>query len=299
MPSPRIRVGLSGWQYDAWRGDFYPERLAKRSWLEYAAAQFPTIELNGSFYALQRPSRYRRWAASVPDDFVFAVKGGRYLTHMLRLRGARTALANFFASGVLELGTHLGPLLWQLPDGFAPDPDLLDEFCAALPRSFGAARALAADHDDKVHLDEVATEDPRSGGSGSARPAPPVSESQPDTAPIRHALEVRDPRAVTPEHLAVLRAHAVTLVDSHAEPEWPRFVADTGTDLAYLRLHGAPNVYHDGYSAQALARWATRIEEHVDAGRDVVVYFDNDAELHAPWDALHLMRILEARRFRG
>ncbi|WP_066519845.1 DUF72 domain-containing protein [Curtobacterium ammoniigenes] len=279
--SPQVRIGLSGWQYDAWRGDFYPERLPKRRWLEYVGERFPTVELNGSFYSLQRPSRYRAWAAAVPSGFSFAVKGGRFLTHMLHLRTPHQGLANFFASGVLELGDRLGPVLWQLPDGFAPDPALLEGFCAGLPRTFGAARRLASDHDDRVHLDP--------GDEDGTRPQPP------DSAPIRAALEIRDPRAVTEAHLAILREHGIALVDSHAGPAWSRFTHDTGASFAYLRLHGAPRVYADGYSPQALGVWASRIAAHIRAGRDVFVYFDNDAERHAPWDALALQRIVRQR----
>ena len=98
---PRARIGISGWTYPPWRGVFYPEGLRQADELAFASRAFPSIEINGSFYSLMRPESYRAWYAAVPDDFVFAVKGGRYITHMLRLRHAETALANFFASGLL------------------------------------------------------------------------------------------------------------------------------------------------------------------------------------------------------
>jgi uncharacterized protein YecE (DUF72 family) len=276
-PSATVRIGLSGWQYDGWRGDFYPERLAKRRWLEHVASRFPTVELNGSFYSLQRPSRYRAWrAASGGQPFRFAVKGGRYVTHMLRLRNVETALANFFASGPLELGDTLGPVLWQLPERLLPTPEVLDAFLGLLPRTHGAAAELASHHDDKVPDD----------------PAIPVRAEEPEWA-VHHALEVRAP-GFAEEHLDVLRRHRVALVDSHAG-DFPRFRADTGAPIAYLRLHGAPRTYHDGYSPQALGVWATTVLEHADAGRDVHVYFDNDAERHAPWDALALDRLVAER----
>jgi uncharacterized protein YecE (DUF72 family) len=271
-----VRIGLSGWQYDSWRGDFYPERLPKRRWLEHAAEHFPTVEVNGSFYSLQRPSRYRAWRQGVPPSFRFALKGGRYVTHMLRLRNVETALANFFASGPLELGATLGPVLWQLPERLAPTPEVLDDFLAQLPRTHGAAADLARRHDAKV-------------------PEPSTTAEDPEQA-IHHALEIRsaDPGAVSLAHLAVLRRHGVALVDSHAG-EFPRHRFDTGAPIAYLRLHGAPRTYHDGYSPQALGRWATTVIEHADAGRDVSVFFDNDAERHAPWDAMALDRIVRER----
>ena len=98
----QIRIGVSGWRYAPWRGNFYPRKLAQARELEYASGQFSSIEINGSFYSLQRPSSYAQWAAATPPDFVFAVKGARYITHMLRLRNVEAALANFFASGPFE-----------------------------------------------------------------------------------------------------------------------------------------------------------------------------------------------------
>lgn len=146
----RVRVGTSGWRYPRWRGDFYPKGLVQRRELEYIGRRFSTVELNGSFYSLQRPERYQRWRASVPDGFVFAVKGSRYITHMLRMRGVETALANFFASGVLALGPVLGPVLWQLPEREEFDPNAVDAFLALLPRSTGAALELARKHDERL-----------------------------------------------------------------------------------------------------------------------------------------------------
>jgi uncharacterized protein YecE (DUF72 family) len=268
-----LRIGLSGWQYDSWRGDFYPAGVPKRRWLEYAAERFRTVEVNGSFYSLQRPERYRAWRASVPPSFRFALKGGRYVTHMLRLRNVDTALANFFASGPLELGATLGPVLWQLPEALLPTPEVLDEFLALLPRTQGSAAELAERHDDKV--------------------ADPSVHAEVPSRRIDHALEVRA-AGLGDEHLDVLRRHRVALVDSHAG-DFPRFRADTGAPIAYLRLHGAPRTYHDGYSPQALGRWATTIVDHLDAGRDTFAYFDNDAERHAPWDALALDRLVADR----
>ena len=144
------RVGISGWRYAGWRGDFYPPGLVQRRELEYAASRLTSIEVNGSFYSLQRPTSYAAWRAETPDDFVFAVKGPRYVTHLKRLSDVGTALANFFASGVLGLGPKLGPVLWQLPENLTFDADVLDAFLARLPRTTGAAAELACRHDDKV-----------------------------------------------------------------------------------------------------------------------------------------------------
>src|SRR5690606_14988247 len=116
-PRAMIRIGLSGWRYKGWRGGrFYPAGLPQRSELAWAAERYRAIELNGSFYSLQRPDSFGRWYAETPAGFLFAVKGPRFITHMLKLRRARTPLANFLASGLLRLEEKLGPILWQFPE---------------------------------------------------------------------------------------------------------------------------------------------------------------------------------------
>ena len=130
--SGRVFVGTSGWRYPSWRGDFYPRGLRQKDELAFLASRMNTVEINGSFYSLQSPDSFRRWHDETPDDFVFGVKGGRYLTHMLRLRGTGQAMANFFASGVLLLAEKLGPVLWQLPERLEFDAEALDAFCSSL-----------------------------------------------------------------------------------------------------------------------------------------------------------------------
>ena len=104
-----VRIGISGWTYAPWRGRFYPRGLGQRNELAYVAERMNSVEINGSFYSLQRRSSYEAWAAAVPDDFIFSVKGGRFITHMKKLAGIETPLANFFASGVLALGPQTRP----------------------------------------------------------------------------------------------------------------------------------------------------------------------------------------------
>ena len=123
-----IRIGISGWRYGPWRGVFYPTRLAQRRELEFASRAFPTIEINGSFYSLQHPSSYDAWYRETPPGFVFSIKGGRYITHMLRLRNVGSALANFLASGIFNLREKIGPLLWQFPPQFRYDEERFEEF---------------------------------------------------------------------------------------------------------------------------------------------------------------------------
>jgi uncharacterized protein YecE (DUF72 family) len=143
----RVRVGISGWRYAGWRGDFYPRGLRQADELAYAAERMTSVEINGSFYSLQRPSSYAAWRAQTPDDFVFAVKGGRFITHMKKLSGVETPLANFFASGVLALGPKLGPVLWQLPPNFRRDDDRLEGWLQALASFPGSRHAVEFRHE--------------------------------------------------------------------------------------------------------------------------------------------------------
>ncbi|MEV7873895.1 DUF72 domain-containing protein [Microbacterium sp. NPDC089188] len=265
-------VGVSGWRYPRWRGDFYPRGLVQRRELAYVAERLPSVELNGSFYSLQRPSSYQRWRSDVPDDFVFAVKGSRYVTHMLRLHGVGTALANFFASGVLALGPALGPVLWQLPERVEFDPADLDGFLAQLPRTTGEALALARRHDERLE--------------GRA-----WLEIDADV-PLGHALEPRAQSFAYPRAADVLRAHDVALVQADTAGRWPAFDADTAHHT-YIRLHGSRELYASGYAADELDAWAARIRGLLDGSpdgipRDVYVYFDNDARGRAPYDAVEL-----------
>jgi uncharacterized protein YecE (DUF72 family) len=280
-----VRVGISGWRYPPWRGVFYPPALAQRRELEFASRQLPTIELNGSFYSLQRPENYQAWYDETPDDFVFSVKGGRYITHMLRLRGVESALANFFASGLANLGKKLGPLLWQLPPNLQYDPDVLENFLAMLPHDTDAASALARRRDARM--------------KGRARIAfgPP--------RPLRHAIEVRHDSFVDPRFIDQLRRHRVAFVIADTAGKWPQY-EDVTADFVYVRLHGAVKLYTSRYTEEELDRFAARIDcwragkEPVDTRRiddhpapraktrDVFCYFDNTDKIEAPHNAMRL-----------
>jgi uncharacterized protein YecE (DUF72 family) len=265
----RIRVGISGWTYPGWRGDFYPRGLVQRRELEYAAERLTSIEINGSFYSLQRPTSYAGWRDQTPQDFVFAVKGGRYITHLKKLAGVETALANFFASGVLALGPKTGPFLWQLPPSLGYDADRLAAFFDLLPRTSSAAAALALAHDDKVPEDRALTA---------------VDADR----PLRHALEVRHRTFAGPETVQLLREHDVALVVADTAGRWP-LIEEPTSDHMYVRLHGDRELYASGYSASALDRWAAKCQAWAEDGLDVFVYFDNDAKGYAPHDAMALI----------
>jgi uncharacterized protein YecE (DUF72 family) len=276
-----VRIGISGWRYPAWRGVFYPEKLPQRRELEFASRAFNTIELNGSFYSLQRPESFAAWSAETADDFQFAVKGSRYITHMLKLRKIEAPLANFFAQGVLRLGPKLGPVLWQFPPNFKFEAERLDSFLAMLPRTQQEAAVLGARHDRR--LDHRTWLDTR------------------NTARIRHAIEIRHESYVCGEFIELLRRHNAALVAADTV-DWP-LLMDVTADFVYCRLHGSEQLYSSGYEDEALDIWAKRVAIWSKGGevrdgrraseknapkrkrRDIFVYFDNDAKVRAPFDA--------------
>ena len=282
-----VRIGLSGWTYKSWRGQFYPEGLPHKRELAHVGSIFPTVEINGTFYSLQRPDSFGRWADLTPDDFVFSVKGPRFLTHMKRLTDPVAPLGNFVASGILRLGRKLGPILWQLPPNFHFNPDKLDAFFRLLPRDTEAAAACGRRHDHRLKARAWLRACPR-------------------RRKLRHALEVRHRSFCVPEFIDLLRRHDVALVCADTV-DWP-LLMDLTSDFVYCRLHGSRELYRSGYSAAELGRWAKRIRAWRDgmpmrdgsfAGsaarampRDVYVYFDNTDKLMAPRDAQALMRRL-------
>ncbi|HEX3438129.1 MAG TPA: DUF72 domain-containing protein [Pseudacidobacterium sp.] len=281
----KVRIGISGWTYAPWRGVFYPEKLPQKKELNFAASIFPTIEINGTFYSLQRPSSYEHWAAETSDDFVFAVKGTQFITHQRRLRDIEAPLANFFASGLLKLGKKLGPILWQFPPSFRFDPEAIESFFRLLPHDTDDAASIAAEHERWMH-GRVFIE----------------SEKK---LPLRHAIEIRHKSFVTPEFVQLLRKYNVALVCADAV-NWPRLM-DVTSDFVYCRLHGSEVLYSSGYDDAMLDQWAERVvawargEEPKDAEkadpdfvpqcirRDIYVYFDNDAKVRAPFDAKKLI----------
>ncbi len=283
-----VRVGLSGWTYAPWRGVFYPKDLRREEELAYAAGHVRSIEINATFYGMQRPEAFGSWADQVPADFLFAVKAPRYITHILRLRDAETALANFIASGLLRLGCHLGPILWQFPPNFRFDPKRIEAFLRLLPHDTGAAAALGRKHDNRLR-------------------APAWLECEPRRT-MRHAFEIRHDSFRCQAFIDLLRAYDVALVCADT-PEWPRLM-DVTSDFVYCRLHGAEELYASGYDNAALDVWAARINtwargEEPDSServgglarprrRDVFVYFDNDKKVRAPANAMELIRRLRS-----
>ncbi len=271
---PAIRVGTSGWNYPHWRGTFYPPGVPGARWLPYLAQRLSTVEINGTFYSLTRPSACDAWRAAVPSDFVFSVKGSRYITHMLRLRNFAAPLANFFSSGILRLGGQLGPILWQLPPQLPFDFARADAFLAALPEDVRGAERCARRHDARTT-------------GRSALTAPDGRD-----APLRYALEVRHESWLSEEALALLERRRVALVAADTAGRHPHSLVRTSRDLAYVRLHGARRLYEGAYFEDELALWARRCRDWADGAARVFVYFDNDRDAQAVRDALSLQAFL-------
>lgn len=282
----KLRIGISGWRYPPWRGSFYPQDLPQRLELHYASRQLHTIEINGSFYSLQHPDSWRKWYRDTPRDFVFSVKAPRFITHVRRLREVELPVANFFASGLLELRQKLGPILWQFPPSLKYVPELFDAFLALLPRDSESALELARGHDDHLkHVGDLS--------SGTNRR-------------LRHAIEIRHESFADPAFIKLLRKHRVALVVADAASKWPK-LEDVTAGFVYLRLHGEKELYASGYTDHALDAWARHIRMWMkgsqvrDASqrisrqpppkrkaRDVYCYFDNDIKTKAPFDAIKL-----------
>lgn len=279
------RIGISGWTYAGWRGRFYPPGLAQRRELEFASREFDTIEINGTHYSLQRPSSFELWREQTPDGFVFSIKGSRFITHMKQLRNVETALANFFASGVLALREKLGPFLWQLPPRMKFDAERMESFLTQLPRDTHEASRLAKRHDDKV--------------SGRSFTAPGGDRE------LRHCVEPRHEGFMVPEFFKLLRKHKMAFVFSDSGGRWP-WAEDLTADFVYARLHGSEELYSSSYTDGQLDWWASRLQlwmqrkqpadaklvtPHPARGlrvTDTYVYFDNDAKVQAPGDARRL-----------
>jgi uncharacterized protein YecE (DUF72 family) len=257
---------------------FYPKGLAQRRELEFASRTFDTVEINGTFYSLQKPKSFAMWGRETPDDFLFSLKGSRYITHMLKLREVKVPLANYFASGMLGLGEKLGPVLWQFPPLMRFDRERFESFFQLLPRSTRAAASLARRYATRLDDDGVSVK---------------------LDAPLRHCVEIRNESFVVEEFVSLLREHDIGLVVADTV-EWP-LLMDVTSNFVYCRLHGSEQLYASGYGDDALDVWAGRVVkwargeqtegrrasvETADVrARDVYVYFDNDAKVRAPFDA--------------
>lgn len=282
----KFYIGISGWRYAPWRNNFYPRGLVQKKELYFASRSVNSIEINGSFYALQTPERYDSWYNDTPDNFVFSVKAPRYISHIRRLNDVEEPIADFFASGVLGLKEKLGVILWQFPPSFKFNEEQFQNFLQLLPQTtFEALKNTRKYHPD-FELPKGLTKNSR----------------------VRHAVEIRNQTFVNETFVKMLRRHNVAFVIADTAGHWP-YAEDITSDFVYIRLHGDTELYRSGYSKGAIEHWYKRIKSwsrgshpkdakliakkvRLHDSLDIFCYFDNTDKLWAPQDARQLSALL-------
>lgn len=254
-----LRIGISGWRYKGWKGTFYPPYLPGKSELAYASRHVNSIEINGSFYRLQKPNYYKSWYQQTPPDFKFSVKAHRYITHIKMLNDIEDPLSNFFNSGILHLKEKLGPILWQFPPRMKFNFAKFKNFLSLLPIDF-------------TEVD-------------------PKASSQ----LLRYVVEVRNESFMNEDFFDLLNKYNVAFVFSDSGGKWP-YAEIATSDIIYARLHGAEELYNSEYDEKTLKAWESKIRYWFPT-HDIYIYFDNDAKVMAPFDAMKLAsRLTDLRK---
>ncbi|MEN8264622.1 MAG: DUF72 domain-containing protein [Nitrospirota bacterium] len=239
---PDVRIGCSGFSYSSWKGTFYPEKLARRKWLQHYCSVFSTVELNVTFYRLPAPATFDKWYQETPRDFTFSLKGSRFITHVKRLSVKEESLDLFF-NGALRLKEKLKVVLWQFPPTFKINTERLINFLR-----------LLGDY------------------------------------PVRNTLEFRHESWITSDVIDICKEHNTGLCMA----DWPVFIDEipVTSDFVYIRRHGEGGSYDTCYSKAALRKDSKRIKDYLKDGKDVFIYFNNDACGYAPGNARELIDIL-------
>jgi uncharacterized protein YecE (DUF72 family) len=240
---PRLYIGTSGWSYQHWQDCFYTG-AARKDWLKFYAERFSSVEINGTFYRLQKPGTFKKWFDETPATFRFALKANRYLTHNKKLLDPQSSVL-IEKNHAEALGEKLAVVLWQLPGRLKKDLGRLKKLIDAL-------------------------------------------QQWPE---VNHSIEFRHESWFDDETADCLAQAdiAVCLSDAEAWPMWDRITAN----LVYIRLHGHTRTYASSYSTSELADWAQLVDQWSRQGKEVHVYFDNDAECAAPFNAFALQTLLK------
>jgi uncharacterized protein YecE (DUF72 family) len=245
MKQGKIHIGTSGWVYKHWRGTFYPGDLKAADWFAYFTGRFSTVEINNSFYRLPEIKTFNTWRRSSPEDFIYAVKASRYLTHMKKLVVDKQGI-NKFLNRALHLEEKLGPVLFQLPPSFNINAERLETFLQALPEG------------------------------------------------LRYTFEFRDESWYDKEIYRLLeKYHAAFCI---YELEYHQSPLEVTADFIYIRLHGPGKKYQGSYPDATLRKWARFCKKWQQKGKDIYVYFDNDQEGYAAFNALRLMELTRKKR---
>jgi uncharacterized protein YecE (DUF72 family) len=293
----RAFIGTSGYNYNHWRGVFYPEDLPQNKWLEYYCKFFDTVELNVTFYRLPQESAFKSWYKRTPKNFKFVVKGSRFITHVKRLKDFKQPTKLLF-SRIRNLKEKLGPILWQFPSNFKANfvnIKRLESFCRYLSHHF--ISSLPAGGEES--------------GGGYSR--------------LRFVFEFRDCSWFCDEVYKILKKYncalcyadypfvLVSFCNRHPERKRriprdssPRLRSGTQNDkkgeiieipqtadFVYIRRHGATALYASNYSDKELKEDAKQIKKWLKSKKDVYIYFNNDAQGYAVKNALYLKKILK------
>lgn len=266
-------IGISGWSFPGWRKVFYPEDLVQKKELYYASRKVNSIEINGTFYALQRPKSFESWYEQTPKSFLFSIKAPQFMTHVLRLKEIEEPLANFLASGLLCLKEKLGPILWQFPPFVTLKDDRFEKFIKMLPRDTKAFSKMAKQHGEKVE------------GRAYTKTT--------GSWPIRYAFEFRHKSFLNKDFTDFLKAHNVAFVCAHAGGKDIPYLEEPTADFVYIRLHGEGKEYKKGYPLPELKKWERKLTQWNQKGLDTYIYFNNDAKAFAPAGAMKLIQLLK------
>lgn len=239
---PCVKIGCSGFMYDDWRGNFYPDDLSRRQWLGYYCKKFLTVELNVTFYRLPEKEIFSRWYSETPEDFTFSLKGSKFITHVKKLKSPLEPLDVFF-SRANALKEKLGIILWQFPPDFKADIEKLKDFLDAL-----------------------------------------------SVYKVKNTFEFRDENWISKKVLSLLEKNNTALCIA----DWSGFMCElpVTADFVYIRRHGADR-YDASYNREQLKADAKAINRFIKQGKDVFIYFNNDARGHAPRNAKELRDILK------
>ena len=251
----KLFIGTSGWVYPHWEGIFYPDNLPGKDKLKYFSQHFKTTEINSSFYHLPKPSTYQNWYIQTPEDFIFAVKASRFITHIKRLKDVQDAWKVFLQSA-LVLKEKLGPILFQFPPSFVAS----DENLKRLEKFLDLLKGQTSICD---------------GGLTSS-----IS--------LRYAFEFRHSSWCKEKIYKLLKKYNTAWVIADS-PRYPRAEV-VPADFVYIRMHGSKVLFSSKYTAQELKNLAQKIKKWQKAGKDVYCYFNNDAEGYAVTNAKHLLK---------
>lgn len=267
-----IYIGTSGWSYPHWRGLFYPADLPEREWLEFYADNFSTVELNASFYHLPKEETFRGWYERTPKDFIFAVKGSRFISHVKKMKDCQEPLGNLLKVAAL-LKEKLGPIFFQFPPSFKANRGRLESFLDLLSADASSnPKGLFSNGERKL-------------ASGASVKSPTLRVKR----DWRFAFEFRHPSWFVDEIYDLLREANCALIASDT-PRYPYEEVQTA-DFMYLRLHGHEQLYASSYSGEQLKEYAQKIRKWQRRG-DIFVFFDNDFNANAVKNAKELAKLL-------